>query len=177
MHFGLLAAAHRLVARAGGTAKRPSPSARCRVGASAGVDPSALMLEITTARVEERGLSEGVSLQLGYVPLERSTAMGILLHLPGEKMCASSPHSCTLETRRVLDPAWNHYVYLSQPLLVAAWSSSDEIDTKLGKILQGADPPASQQAVMDLLNTAGFVHPQRFFCSLFWGARSARLSS
>jgi tRNA (cmo5U34)-methyltransferase len=66
--------------------------------------------------------------------------------------------------------AWNYYVYISQPLLVAAWRSSDEIDTKLGKILQGADPPAFEQAFMDLLNTAGFVHPQRFFCSLFWGS-------
>jgi hypothetical protein len=43
------------------------------------------MLKIATARVEERGFSEGVSLQLGYVPLERSTAIGILHHLPGEE--------------------------------------------------------------------------------------------
>lgn len=41
---------------------------------------------------------------------------------------------------------------------------------KLAKILEGADPPHSEEAVALLLREAGFEAPLRFFSSLFWGA-------
>ncbi|HTD04714.1 MAG TPA: SAM-dependent methyltransferase, partial [Undibacterium sp.] len=68
--------------------------------------------------------------------------------------------------------------YASQPLLLKAWgerwrmqgASADEVQAKLGKILQGADPPHSEAAVAALLAEAGFEAPLQFFSSLFWGA-------
>jgi tRNA (cmo5U34)-methyltransferase len=49
-------------------------------------------------------------------------------------------------------------------------ASAHEVKAKLGKILQGADPPQSEAAVASLLKDAGFGPPTRFFSSLFWGA-------
>jgi tRNA (cmo5U34)-methyltransferase len=49
-------------------------------------------------------------------------------------------------------------------------ASPEEVKAKLGKILQGADPPASESAVATLLAEAGFEAPTKFFSSLFWGA-------
>jgi tRNA (cmo5U34)-methyltransferase len=74
--------------------------------------------------------------------------------------------------------ACNHYPYASQPLPLAAWAerwrmqgaSHEEVQAKLGKILQGADPPESEQAVIDMMSAAGFKRPLKFFSSLFWGA-------
>ena len=74
--------------------------------------------------------------------------------------------------------ACNHYDYASQPLLLAAWrqrwrmhgATADEIEAKLGKIMQGTDPPRSEDAVAALLTEAGFTQPTRFFSSLFWSA-------
>lgn len=39
----------------------------------------------------------------------------------------------------------------------------------MNKILQGADPPQSEEAVFALLTHAGFKQHMRFFASLFWG--------
>ncbi|MDR3372459.1 MAG: hypothetical protein P4L98_01910 [Ancalomicrobiaceae bacterium] len=49
-------------------------------------------------------------------------------------------------------------------------ATPDEVEIKLGKILQGADPHQSKAAVAELLADAGFKPPLRFFSSLFWGA-------
>ena len=49
-------------------------------------------------------------------------------------------------------------------------ATPDEVKAKLGKILQGGDPPHSEDAVAALLGDAGFEPPMRFFSSLFWGA-------
>ncbi len=70
----------------------------------------------------------------------------------------------------------------SQPLLLAAWgerwrmqgATPEEVKAKLGKILQGADPPHSEEAIATLLADGGFEPPLRFFSSLFWGAWIAR---
>ena len=51
-------------------------------------------------------------------------------------------------------------------------ATPDEVKAKLGKILQGADPPHSEDAVAALLGDAGFEPPMRFFSSLFWGRGS-----
>jgi len=56
-------------------------------------------------------------------------------------------------------------------------ASPPEIQQKLGRILEGADLPASEQAGFDMLAEAGFEQPQRFFGSLFWGAWVARRSA
>jgi tRNA (cmo5U34)-methyltransferase len=53
-------------------------------------------------------------------------------------------------------------------------ATPNEVQAKLGKILQGADPPHSEAAVAALLAEAGFGQPTRFFSSLFWGAWIAR---
>jgi tRNA (cmo5U34)-methyltransferase len=77
--------------------------------------------------------------------------------------------------------ASNRYAYASQPLL-AAWgerwrmqgATPGEVKVKLGKILQGADPPHSEEAIAMLLAEGGFELPLRFFSNLFWGAWIAR---
>ncbi len=56
-------------------------------------------------------------------------------------------------------------------------STPEEVKAKLGKILQGADPPTSEEAVAALLAEAGFGRPTWFFSSLFWGACIARLEA
>ena len=74
--------------------------------------------------------------------------------------------------------AGNHCAYASQPLLLAAWgerwrqqgANADEVIAKRAKILQGADPPHSEDAVAILLRNGGFEPPIRFFSSLFWGS-------
>jgi tRNA (cmo5U34)-methyltransferase len=51
-----------------------------------------------------------------------------------------------------------------------AGASDTEVAAKLGKIRQGAVPPASEAAVEDMLAAAGFRDSLRFFSSLFWSA-------
>jgi hypothetical protein len=66
--------------------------------------------------------------------------------------------------------ACNHYACESQPLILAAWgerwrmegTGAEEVKAKLGKILQGADPPHSEAEVISLLDGAGFGQPIRF---------------
>lgn len=60
---------------------------------------------------------------------------------------------------------------------MAAWAARwrmtgagpEEVQAKMGKILQGAEPPRSEDEVISLLTGAGFKQPLRFFESLFWG--------
>jgi tRNA (cmo5U34)-methyltransferase len=49
-----------------------------------------------------------------------------------------------------------------------------EVEAKLGRIQQGADPPRSEAHLAALLAQAGFERPVLFFSSLFWGAWLAR---
>jgi tRNA (cmo5U34)-methyltransferase len=53
-------------------------------------------------------------------------------------------------------------------------ADDDDVRAKLAKIQQGAEPPASDEAVAALLADAGFDTPEMFFSSLFWGAWIAR---
>lgn len=65
---------------------------------------------------------------------------------------------------------------------MAAWATRwrmngagpDEVQSKMNKILAGAEPPRSEKAVISLLSDAGFEEPVRFFASLFWAAWLAR---
>jgi tRNA (cmo5U34)-methyltransferase len=49
-------------------------------------------------------------------------------------------------------------------------ATKDEVDAKLGTILQSADPPHSDAEVIEMLAESGFEEPLGFFSSLLWGA-------
>jgi tRNA (cmo5U34)-methyltransferase len=155
------------------------------------VDPSQPMLDLAVTKLRELDLADRTQVHLGYVdnlpPEERfdaATLIGVLHHLPGDdaKQAVLRSIATRLKPRAPFVLAGNHYAYTSQPLLLAAWgerwrmngAAPDEIESKLAKILQGADPPHSEEAVASLLADAGFDKPLRFFSSLFWGAWLSR---
>ncbi len=151
------------------------------------VDPAPAMLDLARDRLAAAGLSGRVSLHQGYVAdlppapdFDAATLIGVLHHLPGiaAKRAILAAIAARLPAGAPFVLACNHQPYASQPLLLAAWrqrwrmhgAAPAEIEAKLAKIQQGADPPESEQAVAALLADAGFEAPTRFFASLFWGA-------
>jgi tRNA (cmo5U34)-methyltransferase len=188
-------AANVLVAGAGGTAQEIITAGRLEPNwLFTAVDPSQPMLDLALARVAAAGLSSRTEAILGLVedlPADRmfdaATLIGVLHHLPGDE----AKHTILQAIASHLKPgaplilAGNHHAYASQPLLMSAWgerwrmhgATPDEVKAKLGKILQGADPPHSEEAVAALLANAGFEKPLRFFSSLFWGAWIVRRRS
>jgi tRNA (cmo5U34)-methyltransferase len=157
------------------------------------VDPSPPMMALAEAALERHGLMARVSLHHGVVEdlpdapgFDAATLIGVLHHLPGEtaKLGILRAIAARLKPGAPLILAGNRFAYASQPLLLAAWgerwrmqgASAAEVQAKLGKILQGADPPESEAAVTGLLAAAGFGTPVWFFSSLFWGACLARRS-
>ncbi len=155
------------------------------------VDPSQPMLELALARVREAGLLGRTEPVLGVVAdlpaevrFDAATLIGVLHHLPGDeaKQAILRDIAQRLKPGAPLVLAGNRYAYASRPLLMAAWgqrwrmngASEEEVRIKQGKILQGADPPQSDEAVATLLSDAGFEKPEPFFSSLFWGAWMAR---
>ncbi len=113
-------------------------------------------------------------------PFDAATLIGVLHHLPGDDAKSTILRSLAarLNPGAPLILAGNRYPYASQPLLLAAWAerwrmhgaTADEVKAKHGKILNGADPPRSDEHVAELLNQSGFGIPTLFFSSLFWGA-------
>jgi tRNA (cmo5U34)-methyltransferase len=185
-------AARVLVAGAGGGAKEIVTAGalepRWRFMA---VDPSQPMMELAVARLEESGLLDRTDVVLGTVDdlpsdecFDAATLIGVLHHLPGDEAKRAILRSLAQRLRpgAPLVLACNHYAYASQPLLLAAWgerwrqqgANPDEVTAKRAKILQGADPPDSEDAVAALLRHGGFEPPIRFFSSLFWGSWIAR---
>ncbi|MCT9117338.1 class I SAM-dependent methyltransferase [Cupriavidus gilardii] len=155
------------------------------------VDPSQPMLELALARIREAGLLGRTEPVLGVVadlPVEvrfdAATLVGVLHHLPADaaKQAILRDIAQRLKPGAPLVLAGNRYAYASRPVLMAAWAqrwrmngaSEEEVRIKQGKILQGADPPESDEAVATLLTDAGFEKPEPFFSSLFWGAWMAR---
>jgi tRNA (cmo5U34)-methyltransferase len=155
------------------------------------IDPSESMLDLAVQRLKAEGLAGRTDARLGYVEdlradaqFDAATLIGVLHHLPGTEAKAHILESIAtrLKPGAPLILACNHYTYASQPLLLAAWgerwrmqgASAEEVKAKLGKIMQGADPPHSEAVVTSLLDGAGFGQPTRFFASLFWGAWLAR---
>jgi tRNA (cmo5U34)-methyltransferase len=151
------------------------------------VDPSEPMLETAVQQLQANDLQHRTTVHLGHVDdlpvaerFDAATLIGVLHHLKGDE--AKQQILCSVQARlkpgAPLIVAGNHYAYASQPLLLAAWgqrwrqqgASAEEVSAKLGKILQGADPPHSEGAVQQLLTGAGFGPAMRFFSSLFWGA-------
>lgn len=177
-----------LVAGAGGTGNEMIVGGQLEPGwRFVAVDPSQPMLDLAISRVAEAGLADRVEAILGDVgglPADRrfdaATLIGVLHHLPGDeaKRAILKEIAARLAPGAPFVLAGNCRAYASEPLLMKAWgerwrmngAGPEEIEAKLGKILQGADPPASDEAVAELLAGAGFEQPKRFFSSLFWGA-------
>ncbi len=181
-----------LVVGAGGTAQEIVTAAALEPGwRFTAVDPSPSMLDLAVARLRERGLAERTRVHLGYVEelprdvrFEAATLIGVLHHLAGDEAKAQLLRSIAerLDPGAPLILACNHRAYASEPLLLAAWgerwrlagASAEERKRGLETILAGGDPPASEEAVAELLARSGFKRPLRFFSSLFWGAWLAR---
>jgi tRNA (cmo5U34)-methyltransferase len=188
-------AARILVAGAGGGAKEiVTAGALEPLWQFTAVDPSEPMMAIAVARLNDTGLINRTEVVLGTVDdlpsdssFDAATLIGVLHHLPGDEAKLDILRSLALRLKpgAPLILAANHYAYASQPLLLAAWgerwrmqgAEPDEVEAKLAKILQGADPPRSEEAVASLLADSGFEPPARFFSSLFWGAWLARRSA
>ena len=151
------------------------------------VDPSQPMMDLAVARLTEAGLLNRSDVVLGTVDelppdarFDAATLIGVLHHLPGDEAKRAILRSLAMRLKpgAPLVLAGNHYAYASQPLMLRAWgerwrmqgATADEVKAKLGRILEGADPPHSEAAVASLLSDAGFGPPTRFFSSLFWGA-------
>lgn len=151
------------------------------------VDPAPAMIELARGRIEAAGLAARTVLHRGHLddlpaggPFDAATLIGVLHHLPGlpAKRKILADIAARLAPGAPLILAGNYRAYASEPLLLAAWrkrwrlhgATPAEIEAKLGKIQQGAEPPASEAVVAELLAEAGFGPPTRFFASLFWGA-------
>lgn len=190
--LGTGTAARILVAGAGGGAQEIVTAGALEPGWHfTAVDPSQPMMDLAVARLEQSGLIDRTEVHLGYVddlPLERrfdaATLIGVLHHLPGDDAKRAILHSLAARLRpgAPFILAGNRYTYADNPLLLAAWgerwrmrgATAAEVETKLGTILKGADPPASDEAVAELLVQISFERPTLFFSSLFWGAWLAR---
>lgn len=181
-----------LVAGAGGGAREIVTAGALEPGWSfTAVDPSQPMLDLAAARLREAGLDGRTEIVPGTVDdlppgrrFDAATLIGVLHHLPGDDAKRAILRSLAdrLKPGAPLVLAGNRFAYADRPLLLKAWgerwrmhgAGPDEVQAKLGKILQGADPPASEAAIADLLAETGFGPPTSFFSSLFWGAWLAR---
>jgi tRNA (cmo5U34)-methyltransferase len=187
--------AHILVVGAGGGAQEiVSASTLGPTWRFTAVDPSLPMMDIAIAQLTQKGLAARAEFHLGYVDdlpshqrFDGATLIGVLHHQPGDaaKRQLLKSIASRLAPGAPLILAGNRYAYASQPLLLAAWgerwrmqgATAEEVQAKLGKILEGADPPASEEVVAELLADAGFEQPTWFFSSLFWGACLAKRTS
>lgn len=181
-------AARVLVVGAGGTAGEIIAAARLEPSWTfVAVDPSPSMMDVARAHIAEAGLDDRVEFLTGSL---RETAdetsfnaaimIGVLHHIQGEiaKRDLMNELAKSLKVGAPLVLAGNYRAYSSEPLLLAAWAQRwrmhgagpDEVRAKMDRILEGAEPPGSEEAVAALLAETGFETPLRFFSSLFWGA-------
>lgn len=193
--LGERAAARILVVGVGGTGQEIISLSTLRPSwRFVGVDPAPAMLQAAAGNLQAQGLLERTELVEGSVDdlpdeasFDAATLIGVLHHVPGDeakqRLLASIARRLPSGAPLVL--AGNHYRYAEQPFLLDVWAerwrqqgaTAQEVQAKLGKILQGADPPASEEAVKQLLEQGGFEPGQRFFQSLFWGAWVAHRSA
>ena len=177
---------HVLVVGAGGTAQEIQTLGRLEPSWQfTAVDPSPPMLEQALERLRALGLHARTQAVLGEVQdlpagqkFDAATLVGVLHHLPGKaaKQAILRAIAVRLPAGGPLILAGNASSYASRPLLLKAWAerwrmfgaSRSEVQNKLAKILQGADPPASEGEALQLLAEAGFARAERFFSSLFW---------
>lgn len=177
-----------LVVGAGGTAGEIITAARLEpTWTFVAVDPSPAMLDVARENLVEAGIAPRVAFVSGHLAdirddggFDAAIMIGVLHHIPGNaaKHCVLQQLSDRLRPGAPLILAGNYRPYSSEPMLMTAWAQRwrmhgagpDEIEAKMGRILQGAEPPESEEAVANLLANAGFGAPLRFFSSLFWGA-------
>lgn len=167
--------------------KRARPDLRVH-----GVDPSEHMLELAERRVAEAGLSEGVTLQLGYTadipttPLfDAATLVNVLHFVPddGGKAALLADIARRLKPGGVFvffdlhggDTPDEHDRYLS------AWRrywkirdmSPEEMRDFNDRIREGIHfTPAARS--IELALAAGFAEPERFYRSLLYGGWTFR---
>ncbi|HGL4262091.1 SAM-dependent methyltransferase [Burkholderia dolosa] len=177
-----------LVAGAGGTGQEIRVSAALEPGwRFTAVDPSAPMLALARANVEAAGfgprttfVEAGVDALPDVRAFDGATLIGVLHHVRGDDAKAALLDAIArrMKPGAPLVIAGNYRRYADHRRLLDAWqqrwrmkgATPDAVRAQLAKILQGADPPASEEAVAALLHDAGFDTPLRFFASLFWGA-------
>lgn len=175
-----------LVVGAGGTAQEVQCLARLQPHwRFTAVDPSPQMLDQAMDRLRSLGLAERTEAVRGMVQdlprarrFDAATLIGVLHHQGGDaaKQVLLQAIAARLPAGAPLILAGNSHSYASRPLLLKAWAERwrmagagpDEVQAKLAKILQGADPPATEAASLQLLQQAGFGQAERFFSSLFW---------
>lgn len=152
-------AARVLVVGAGGTAGEVLACATLEPHWSfVAVDPSQPMLELAHAALTRAGVASRVEIVHGavadldaYPAFDAAIMIGVLHHLPGDE----AKHDILAQIAMRLKPgaslvvAGNYRAYASQPLLMAAWANRwrmngvgpEELQSKMDKILQGAEPP------------------------------------
>lgn len=175
-----------LVVGAGGTAQEIQCLARLQPHwRFTAVDPSPHMLDQAMAHLQSLGLDRQTEAVHGGVQdlpparhFDAATLIGVLHHQGGDtaKRAVLQAIAARLPAGAPLILAGNSHAYASRPLLLKAWAERwrmagagpDEVQAKLAKILQGADPPATEAASLQLLQQAGFGQAERFFSSLFW---------
>lgn len=175
-----------LVVGAGGTAQEIQCLARLQPHwRFTAVDPSPQMLDQAMDRLQTLGLAGQTEAVRGTVQdlppgrrFDAATLIGVLHHQGGDaaKRAVLQAIAERLPAGAPLILAGNSQAYASRPLLLRAWAERwrmagaepEEVQDKLAKILQGADPPASEPASQQLMEEAGFARPERFFSSLFW---------
>ncbi|MEG0226721.1 MAG: class I SAM-dependent methyltransferase [Comamonas sp.] len=177
-----------LVGGAGGTGQEIISAAQLQPAWQfVAVDPAQTMLDTAMERIAQAGLAERVTPFAGTLDalpasaaFDAATLIGVLHHLPQQQAKEDILRAVAdrLAPGAPFILACNRCAYESQPLFLAAWAqrwrlagaSEAEVEAKLGKIRQGAVPPASEAEVESLLQGAGFDQPLRFFSSLFWSA-------
>ncbi|PZQ00324.1 MAG: SAM-dependent methyltransferase [Variovorax paradoxus] len=177
-----------LVVGAGGTAQEIQCLARLQPHwRFTAVDPSPQMLDQAMDSLRSLGLADRTEAVCGTVQdlapartFDAATLIGVLHHQGGDaaKHALLRTIAERLPAGAPLVLAGNSHAYVSRPLLLKAWAERwrmagagpDEVQAKLAKILQGADPPATEAASLQLLEAAGFMRAERFFSSLFWTA-------
>ncbi len=167
--------------------KRARPDLRLH-----GVDPSAQMLEIAERRVAEAGLSDGVTLQLGYAsdvparPLfDAATLVNVLHFVPDDGAKSALLHDIARRLRLgavfvLFDlhgdpgseeherymPAWRRYWKIRG-------MTADEM-AAFGERIRHGIHFAPAERVLGLAREAGFTDPQRFFKGMLYGGWTFR---
>lgn len=151
------------------------------------VDPSAPMLDVARTSIALAGIADRVALHVGTVDdlrnddrFDAATLIGVLHHVTGDdaKLATLRGIADRLHDRALLVLASHHGRYAEQPLLLDAMAerlrlngmTHEQIARMRQRLHDETDAPASEDAIIDLLDAAGFSRPLRYFTSLFWGA-------
>src|SRR5690606_16673886 len=133
-------------------------------------------MDTARANLIDAGVESRVTLVSGTLAdmpenarFDAALMIGVLHHLPDDE----SKHdilqqlACGLKLGAPLILAGNYRAYASEPLLMDAWAQRwrmhgadpDEVRAKMERILQGAEPPRSEEAIAALLTETGFDEP------------------